>query len=206
MSDESYNYDIDSTEEAIEQCRLAIIEILKIRLGLTDKQAMQVLDGHISAFTQSELEPEIADSEKVARWLRRELAELRKEEKILGAAPILNDNKLSRPVISDMAMTMLEKIGVPPGPELLALLKELLNVDRHRRTLTKAKNPKKNAAIYMEVYEPGLSDRQLAKKVGVAHSTISAWRRDPDFKRRVKFYDELKELGPDNLHLAVKSN
>jgi hypothetical protein len=134
-------------------------------------------------------------NEEVSLWLREQLSRLREAEKVTSTAPVLSGSSMGRAMISDIAFTMLE-IQVldnhgEPGPNLLILLAELLNVDRHR--LAKANVTKntesKDAAAHSDARCPNIGVRSLAKKLGVAPSTISKWRRDVDYQTRVKSID-----------------
>jgi hypothetical protein len=134
--------------------------------------------------------------ERVATWLRTELAKLRKAYR-LGNHPVRRQTALSKLIISDIAMTMLESGGQSaPGKNLLHLLEELLDVDRHRATLAQS-------AIYSAAFIEAAtlegqaliesricSARELAKLVGVRPLTIIAWRKLPIYR----FYINL-EIG-----------
>ena len=89
-------------------------------------------------------------------------------------------------------MTMVEGLEEQPGPELIALLMELLNVDRHRRSLGAAHSEEKDIAAQLEAQVPNVGVRELAKAVGVAPSTITAWRREPDYEKHVKLIRRLR--------------
>jgi hypothetical protein len=71
--------------------------------------------------------------EAVAAWLRSELKLLREAEAKPGAAPVRRGKALSRTQISDIAIELLECIG---GECLVCLFQELLDVDRHRKSLS----------------------------------------------------------------------
>ncbi len=131
-------------------------------------------------------------TERAAEWLRIELKNLRDGEKVEGKAPVLTGQSLSRLLIADLAMTMVAGLEEQPGPELIALLMELLNVDRHRRSLGAAHSEEKDSAMQLEAQVPNVGVRELAKHVGVAPSTITAWRRDPDYEKHVKLIRRLQ--------------
>ena len=76
-----------------------------------------------------------ATKEAVARWLRTELSLLRAGEDTPGRAPVIRGEALSRLVIADIAMTMFEACNAPPEDNLMYLLEELLDLDRHRATI-----------------------------------------------------------------------
>jgi hypothetical protein len=128
--------------------------------------------------------------ERVATWLRTELAKLRKAYR-LGEHPVRRQKALSKLIISDIVITMLESGGrSAPGKNLLHLLEELLDIDRHRATLAQsaiysdafieAATLEGQALIESRIY----SARELAKLVGVRPATIIAWRKLP----RYRFY------------------
>ncbi len=128
-------------------------------------------------------------SEEVAQWLRGELLQLREDEKVQSKAPVLSGTSLGRATISDIAITMLE--AVEPGPQLLLLLAELLNVDRHRQARADNKNAERDIAMQIDAQIPGKGVRQLAKEVGVAPSTITTWRSETEYQKHVEFYKKL---------------
>jgi hypothetical protein len=82
--------------------------------------------------------------------------------------------------IADLAMTMLEACETAPGENLICLLQELLDVDRHRTALANKHVEGFEMAVYIEA-QWALEDRQLglrklANLVSVGPSTISLWR------------------------------
>ena len=131
-------------------------------------------------------------TERAAEWLRIELKNLRDGEKVEGKAPVLTGQALSRLLIADLAMTMVAGLEEQPGPELIALLMELLNVDRHRRSLAAAHSEEKDIAVAVDAQIPNVGVRELAKHVGVAPSTITAWRRDPGYEKDIKLIRRLR--------------
>jgi hypothetical protein len=68
--------------------------------------------------------------ETVASWLRKELKVLREAESEPGTAPVRRRGALSKTMISDVAIELLECIG---GESLVCLFQELLDIDRHRK-------------------------------------------------------------------------
>jgi hypothetical protein len=76
-----------------------------------------------------------AVKERVAIWLRAQLRKVRKGNR-LGEHPVRRHKALSKLVISDIVITMLEAGGpYSLGGNVLQLLEELLDVDRYRATL-----------------------------------------------------------------------
>ncbi len=129
-------------------------------------------------------------SEQVSKWLRNELSSLREGEKTTGAAPVLAGGAMSRLVIADIAMTMIESLDAP-GDELLALLMELLDLDRHRRSLARRNGSGFEVACQIEAQLPKIGVRKLAKMISVAPSRITEWRKNPDYHSKVEFYKKL---------------
>jgi hypothetical protein len=150
--------------------------------------------------------------EPVARWLSVELEKLRDGD---GKAPVRNKRALSRLVISDLAFTMLE-CNCTPGDELLFLLQQLLNVDRHRATVAEASASRDDMALTALIDAlaalAGLSPslRDLAKVAGVSLSTVSAWRKSAEYRRHVAFQKQFNrgltsdDLGGVDLKTWVK--
>ncbi len=89
--------------------------------------------------TKALVNPDPKSKERTALWLSSELAKLRKTEQQVGAAPVRTGAALSRLTIADLAITMVQFLEGPPGENLICLLQELLDVDRHRKAL--AENP-----------------------------------------------------------------
>jgi hypothetical protein len=124
--------------------------------------------------------------EAIARWLSAELKTLRKAEATLCAAPVRFGKAMSRLDISDLAQSMLEALNGPPGDELLSLLQELLNVDRHRKQLACSKDFDAAAGIDAQLTLRGesISARKLARMMGVSQPTISAWRKSTAYNKK----------------------
>src|SRR5262249_37339269 len=118
--------------------RLAAHEKLLVGRGkLSREDAEQTLTSPIPA-----------TKEAAAKWLREELAILREGERTSGKAPARRGLTLHRIEIADLAMTMTEACG---GPEqLICLLQELLDVDRHRHSLRKNHSPARDRAAQIE--------------------------------------------------------
>src|SRR5208337_1491290 len=140
-----------STEEAVGFCRSeyylysqanedhydAVVAIVQKQGGFTINEAMMAF-WPATPTTQKV-------KERVATWLSTELAKLRKAYR-LGDHPVRRQKALSKLIISDIAMTMLESGGrSAPGKNLLRLLEELLDIDRHRATLVQS-------AIYRDAF------------------------------------------------------
>ena len=72
-----------------------------------------------------------------------------------------------------------------PGPQLNGLIRELLNVDSNKAGATRHVEEQKQAAFII-AQDPKVHTRELAKKLDVNASTISRWRRNPEFKKEVE--------------------
>ncbi len=165
-----------------------LCELLEERGSFSRDEVSNVL----VSITTNQINKAFELTERAAEWLRIELKNLRDGEKVEGKAPVLTGQSLSRLLIADVAMTMVEGLQEQPGPELIALLMELLNVDRHRRSLGAAHSEEKDIAVSVDAQIPNVGVRELAKHVGVAPSTITAWRRAPDYQKHVKLIRRLR--------------
>jgi hypothetical protein len=140
-------------------------------------------------------------SEALAFILRIDLRELRHAERTHNAAAVRTQELVPRSVIAEVAMNLLgscELWNYSPGLHLIALIRELLNVDRDKHGATRHVDAQVDAS-YIVAQNPTVHTRELARKVGVNASTISRWRRSPEFKKRVeraaRFIASLKSSG-----------
>jgi hypothetical protein len=167
--------DIDCCRRRMEGLRLLLIK----RGGFNPSTALNIL-----------LDPRAQTKERAASWLSTELQRLREAERVLGSAPVLTGSMLSRLTISDLAMTMLQFLEEPPGTNLICLLQELLDVDRHRTrlatepgdTFIKATIEEARGSLMGMTY----GVRKLAKLVAVHPSSISRWRRLAIYRQNVE--------------------
>ena len=131
-----------------------------------------------------------ASKEKIAQWLRAELAILRDGERRIGAAPVLNGQALPRLVIADIAMTMVESLSEEVGDHLIVLIQVLLDVDRHRRALATKPSEKfgQAAAIEAQLALQGrtIGVRSLARIVSASPASVTSWRRSRDYQGAVE--------------------
>jgi hypothetical protein len=116
----------------------------------------------------------------VALWLRGELNKLRDSKTAT----------LARVEIADLAITMLEQLADGfdwIGENLLSLLRELLEVDRHRRKIVP--NPKLRMAAMIDgmALESGevIGVRELARRVSVRPRAIVEWRRSAIYHKEI---------------------
>jgi hypothetical protein len=130
--------------------------------------------------------------EAIAQWLRSELRHLRAGEKTPGRAPVIRGESLSRLVIADIAMTMLEACEAPPEDNLFCLLEELLDLDRHRAKIDSFPSDEFKMAADIEgglaAEDKSIGVRELARLVSVQPSTITMWRRSPEYSQRAERY------------------
>jgi hypothetical protein len=135
--------------------------------------------------------------EKAAKLLRSELQKLRDAQKN-GRHPSRRRTTLSLLEISDAAFTMVEAAGCL-GDELLSLLEELLNLDRHRRSLAANLEALDHAAqLGAQVTLQGkvLGVRELARQLSIGVSTASEWMKSTEYKEKVALY---KKCATDEL-------
>jgi len=133
--------------------------------------------------------------EQVAYWLRGELHLLRQAQKVPGRAPVLRGEALSRLLMADIAMTMLDACNAPPGDELTTLLEELLDLDRYRASAAAFPSDECEIAAELEAESElkgqKLGVRELARLIGVNPSTITLWRRHAEYRKLVEFHKRL---------------
>ena len=88
-------------------------------------------------------------------------------------------------VISDVAIELLECIG---GKSLVCLFQELLDVDRHRKSLAEdfiQLDAAAQAEARLELQGGKMGVRAFAKNLSVSPSTVTRWRRFQAFRQRV---------------------
>jgi hypothetical protein len=127
--------------------------------------------------------------EKAAKWLRSELHKLKDAQKG-GRHPSRRRTTLSLLEIAAAAFTMLEAVDCV-DIELLSLLEELLNLDRHRGILAANFEIFERAAqadAQLTLQGKVLGVRELARQVSISVSTASKLRRSTEYKERVAFH------------------
>lgn len=144
---------------------------------------------HVSmlALTDSDWETK----EAVASWLRRELKVLREAEGKSGEAPVRRSAALSRTVISDVAIELLECIG---GESLICLFQELLDIDRHRRSIAESSAQLDQAAAMqaqLELQGRNMGVREFAGHMSVAPSSVTRWRKSAAYRERLDFHKQV---------------
>jgi hypothetical protein len=130
---------------------------------------------------------ELTASEGLAFLLRICLRELKHAEKTRNAAPVRKQQLVPRSVIAEVATDLLgscELWNYVPGQHLNALISELLNVDRVKHWARHVDG--QNQASFIIAQNPKVHTRELARRLDVNASTISRWRRSPEFKEKVE--------------------
>jgi hypothetical protein len=135
-------------------------------------------------------------SETLAFLLRIFLRALKHAEKNRKAAPVRTLNLVPRSLIAEIALDLLGSCvawGYPPGPVLNSLMRELLNLERYRQGMSRVFETQERAA-YIVAQAPKVRTRELARTLHVNASTISRWRRSPEFKQLVERKKDLLEV------------
>src|SRR5262249_22670023 len=127
-------------------------------------------------------------SETLAFLLRIFLRELKYAEKNCKAAPVRTLKLVPRSLIAEIAMDLFESCetwGHPPGRWLNRLMRELLNLEQDRQGMSRDVETQDRAAGIVAQF-PTVRTRELARALHVNASTISRWRRSPEFKQIVE--------------------
>lgn len=97
---------------------------------------------------------------------------------------------LPRAEMADLAMTMLEACEAPPGENLICLLQELLDVDRHRTAVANKHIEEFQKAAWIEAHYAvkgsELKLRELARLVNVAPANINLWRKSASYLKAIE--------------------
>lgn len=135
-------------------------------------------------------------SETLAFLLRIFLRALKHAEKNRKAAPVRTLNLVPRSLIAEIALYLLESCQswkYPPGPWLNSLMRELLNLESYRQGMSRDIETQERAA-WIVAQAPKVRMRELARTLHVNASTISRWRRSPEFKQMVERNKEVLEV------------
>jgi hypothetical protein len=164
---------------------LAHKDLLIQRGGFTEADAIEALRS-----------PQSQKKESVAAWLRRELKILNVSQKQVGRAPFLTGESLSRPIIGDLAVTLLQYCGEAPGLHLVYQIAELLEVGCHRTALARKADKKLQLAAcvaQLSLQGASVSDRRLAKELSVSPTTVGEWKRSVGFKDDVELFKQSRK-------------
>jgi hypothetical protein len=150
--------------------------------------------------------PDSEKKEEVAKWLRQELRTLDILQEQSGKAPVLTGEALSRVLIADLAVTLLQYCEKAPGLNLVYLFAELLGVDRHRTAQAKQQSKKKwllvSLVAGLNVMGARCSDRKLAEQIEVSPMTIGEWKRAPDFEANVRLGEQTIRENLEEVRIA----
>jgi hypothetical protein len=147
-------------------------------------------------FTQSENVS--TAGEVLAMLLRFRLADLIESEHRLESAPVRAGGHLSRRQIADIAMDLLgswRALGQPPGPQLIALLEQLLSLGRPLSAVRAF--DERQRAIHLDATQPGLSTREVGDLVGVDGTTVLRWRRQSSYRDAVEAHRKKQKSTPE---------
>jgi hypothetical protein len=140
----------------------------------------------------------MTSSEALAFFLRILLRELKEAERSRKAAPVRTLSLLPRSLIAEVAMDLLgscEAWSYPPSYFLNNLIRELLNLERDRTRMSRDAEAQQRAAAIL-AQATTIGTRELARAVHVNASTVSRWRRSPEFKQMVQ--DKAKSFKESN--------
>jgi len=130
--------------------------------------------------------------EALAYGLSVELSRLREAK----GAPVRLGKRLPRSTIAWIALDLLTSHVIsPPGPYLKELLYALLGVGRPQDNDVKVFAARYRAA-WIVAEDPDVDSERIAQKLGVDRSSISRWRKDPEFQRSVSNLQNASRLRP----------
>jgi hypothetical protein len=157
---------------------------------ITTQQIQEYFASAEARFRGPPIEPPTTVGEVIALILRQRLEVLRQasnKNKRGGPAPVLLDGHMPESVIKAAAADLLDDCrfhGYPPGPHLTGLIQDLLSLDQVSIG-AKREFDAREKAIWILAHSDDIRDRELARRVGVAHTTVREWRKDEEFQRRV---------------------
>lgn len=134
--------------------------------------------------------------QKVAIWARGELKKLREFERLkrnnkIEKSPVLGLQSISRLQLSDIAFQGLSYCRDEPNEDLLMLIAELLDVDRHRKKIAEKFSSGFLLAAQILAQYPDVTNSDIAKMIEVNKSTIGRWRAMPEFNERIESYRKI---------------
>jgi hypothetical protein len=143
-----------------------------VEAGFPTKQIGQALNG-----------PDPQTKEELASWLIAHLSYLGGAEKKVGTSPVFVGGALPRPMVADLALTMLECLDDYVGPNLIDLFSVLLKVDRHRNlNASQVENDWRFGELVSLDARTELEGkrratvREMGRTLEVSPTTISEWR------------------------------
>jgi transcriptional regulator with XRE-family HTH domain len=179
----------------------ALIQIL-IEYGQFTKEEANTYVSGIEPWDQSvgqkKYTYEVVDStiQKVAVWARSELKKLRelekqKRENKITQSPVLELKSISRSQLSDIAFQGLSSCSHQPNEELLMLIAELLDVDRHRKKNAEKHSDSFSIAAQLLAQHPEISNSKIAESLQINKSTVGRWRAMPEFCDKIESYKKV---------------
>jgi hypothetical protein len=175
----------DSRAESAGGLRLGVKVIGKKPKQNIAQESADLVENETETDEQSDA---MTASEGLALFLRIILGELKHAEKQRSAAPVRQLKLTSRSLIGETSLDLLESCqawNYPPGPYLNSLLRELLDLEGAKHGASREFEARQQA-IFILAQIPRLGVRQLAKEVEVDKSTVSRWRKDPNFNEEVR--------------------
>jgi hypothetical protein len=122
------------------------------------------------------------------------------------ASPVRTKGRLARSRIAAAAIVLLEdKFDGPPGPNMIRLLRALLNIDVPDSETTQLFWARHVAADIL-AQDPTRSLRAVARMVNVSAITLSRWKKEPEFNEAIeknqKVLSRLRPTGSKKKRLA----
>ncbi len=98
-------------------------------------------------------------------------------------------NAIPDSLVNETAMRMLENLSealLTPPQSLIELLRLQLRRTGDPAFMPKTGEERKNLAALLIASDPSLSARAIGKALGVAHTTVMAWKKQPEFQEQVR--------------------
>jgi hypothetical protein len=120
------------------------------------------------------------------------------------ASPVRGKGRLARSKIAAAAiMLLLDSSNQPPGPNLINLLRALLNVEAPDAKAMQAFWAR-HVAIQILAQDPARSLRAVAREVGASAISLSRWSKEPDFIEEVELCR--RRLSPSRIAALKKGD
>ncbi len=195
---------LDGSSDAFGHRCNELVELLENSSDLSPEESSAAIFGvHIShaktRASKTERQNFIREAnERAARWGRENLKRLRSTEKgnrdreyIDTSAPVLSEGMIGRSELADLAVSLLTAIDIP-GSNLSMFIAELLDVDRYRRSRNEqVVNAPMSLAAQIYAQNPDASLSELSLAIGVNKSTVSRWKKRPEFQDLVDGYRQV---------------